>query len=195
MSYLNIAAIVNKTSVEGPGKRTAIWVQGCLKRCRGCCNPGFLEIKPAQIMSVSELCHLIDENHGNYDIEGITILGGEPFLQASGLAEIAEHAQRQGLSVMIFTGYQFDEIKEEKFSGASKLIRNTDVLVDGVYDSKLQEKERNWVGSTNQQFHYISGRYDNRIEKINNMITNEWRISAGNIITGNGLPFILKNRK
>ncbi len=115
-------------------------------------------------------------------------------MQASGLADIAEFAQKSGLSVMIFTGYTVDELNDVKFAGASKLIRFTDVLVDGEYDSDKQEKTRNWVGSSNQNFHYTGTRYDKRIEKNNNQITNEWRISTKNIITGNGLPFIIKNK-
>ena len=49
MSWLNIAKIIDVTQVEGPGLRTAIWVQGCLKRCVGCCNGQFLKIQPADV--------------------------------------------------------------------------------------------------------------------------------------------------
>ena len=45
MHWLNITKIIDVTEAEGPGLRTAIWTQGCLKRCRGCCNADFLKIK------------------------------------------------------------------------------------------------------------------------------------------------------
>jgi len=192
MNYLNIAAIVDQTHAEGPGLRTAIWVQGCLKRCKECCNPDFLEIKPAHIMSIDEVCLLIESNHKNYGIEGITLLGGEPFLQAKGLADIAKYTQGLGLSVMIFSGYRLEELDESGFAGAEKLLNYTDLLADGEFEPDKQETERNWVGSSNQNFHYISDRYNPKIEKATNHITNEWRISSDNKLSGNGLPFIIK---
>ena len=45
MAWLNIAKMIDVTQAEGPGLRTAIWVQGCLKRCVGCCNGKFLKIQ------------------------------------------------------------------------------------------------------------------------------------------------------
>ncbi len=45
MAYLNLASIRMCTESEGPGRRLAIWVQGCKKRCTGCCNPDMQEIK------------------------------------------------------------------------------------------------------------------------------------------------------
>ena len=44
MAWINLAKIIELTEAEGPGLRTAIWVQGCLKRCKGCCNGQFLKI-------------------------------------------------------------------------------------------------------------------------------------------------------
>ena len=49
MPLLNIANIVEATEAEGPGLRFVVWVQGCLKRCQGCCNPELLKIKPTHI--------------------------------------------------------------------------------------------------------------------------------------------------
>lgn len=48
MHWLNISHIVEATEAEGPGLRFVIWVQGCLKRCKGCCNGELLKIKPAR---------------------------------------------------------------------------------------------------------------------------------------------------
>ena len=95
MSHLNIAAIVPKTEAEGPGSRFAIWVQGCPLRCAGCCNPHYLEIKPAMIKSVQELLQdILTQRH---TVEGITLIGGEPFSQASALSELARGCQEAGL--------------------------------------------------------------------------------------------------
>jgi len=192
MNYLNIASIINNTSAEGPGIRMAIWVQGCLKRCSGCCNPQFLSIESQTIFDTSTLSSLILENKQKYNIEGITLIGGEPFLQAEGLSEIAIFAKSIGLSVMVFSGYDIDELTDSTFLGASALLKHTDLLIDGEYDYHQQETVRNWVGSTNQNFHYLSDFYSPEVEVIKLMITNEWRISTEGVLLGNGLPFIMK---
>jgi anaerobic ribonucleoside-triphosphate reductase activating protein len=188
MRFLNIAAIVNATHAEGPGLRTAIWVQGCLKRCKGCCNPHFLEIKPALIVSVDTLCSLLETNKVEYGIEGITLLGGEPFLQAQGLGELAKFAQSINLSVMTFTGYLLEDLSDEYCLGSSSLLQYSDLLIDGEYMSNRQEETRNWVGSTNQVFHYFSSYYGANIETQQQEITNEWRIGYDSNIVMNGFP-------
>lgn len=191
--YLNVAHIVDATEAEGPGLRFVVWVQGCLKRCQGCCNGDLLKIKPAHIMSpqdVIERLQLAKQN--NPALEGVTFLGGEPFLQAQGLADIALFAKQMGLSVMIFTGYLLEELTEQRFSGCLKLLAHIDVLIDGEFDQSQQETERNWVGSRNQKFHYLSDFYSDEIEMRALNVTNEWRVDLQGQVKGNGLPFIIK---
>lgn len=190
MTWLNIAHIVEATEAEGPGLRFVVWVQGCLKRCRGCCNGDLLKIKPAQIMSSQDIIDQVQLAKQQYPLlEGVTFLGGEPFLQAQGLADIAQLAQQMGLSVMVFTGYLLEELNEQQFLGSLKLLTYTDVLIDGEFDQNQQEMERNWVGSRNQKFHYLSNFYSNKIEKHALNVTNEWRVDLQGQVKGNGLPF------
>jgi anaerobic ribonucleoside-triphosphate reductase activating protein len=192
MAWLNVAKIIDVTQAEGPGLRTAIWVQGCLKRCVGCCNGQFLKIQPADVYDSKMIIEQIAQNQQQYGIEGVTLLGGEPFLQAEGLADVAQACRKMGLSVMVFSGYQLEELDDARFKGASQLLKVTDVLVDGEYQQALIENVRNWVGSTNQRFHYFTDFYDVSIETRSLTVTNEWRIDAQGNILGNGLPFILK---
>lgn len=192
MTWINLAKMIEATEAEGPGLRTAIWVQGCLKRCKGCCNADFLKIKPAELCQTQQIIARIQQAKTLYNIDGITLLGGEPFLQAQGLAEIAEATQQMGLSVMIFSGYLLEELHDRQFKGASQLLKATDVLVDGEYKIEHTERLRNWVGSSNQRFHYLSSRYTKDIETHNLTVTNEWRISSNGKILGNGLPFLVR---
>lgn len=192
MTWLNIAKIIDATEAEGPGLRTAIWTQGCLKRCSGCCNAEFLKIKPATIQTIEEIIERIEYNRTNYNIEGITLLGGEPFIQAEGLSLVASGCKKMGLSVMVFTGYILADIVEKKFKGSTDLLKYTDVLIDGEFEINQIEPRRNWVGSKNQRFHYLSTRYNEEIETMPLKATNEWRINSNGHISGNGLPFTLK---
>lgn len=164
MHWLNLASRLPCTKAEGPGRRAALWVQGCDKRCSGCCNPAYLQIVERDLVSTSSVLDWLADSHHEHDLEGVTFLGGEPMLQAQGLADIALGARMLGLSVMVFSGYTKGELELLELPGSMQLLHYTDVLVDGPYDSNLPEHGRRWVGSTNQQFHYLTGRYDSRIE-------------------------------
>ena len=192
MAWLNLGAVVDATEVEGPGIRTAIWVQGCLKRCQSCCNPDFLKIEPTNVVDVNQLKKQIELNKSHFGIEGITLLGGEPVLQAPGLSELAQFAHSIGLSVMLFTGYKLEELKESQFNGIDKLLKHVDVVVDGEFEPEIIEQSRNWVGSENQKFHYLSDRYDDAIEPIKEGVITEWRIDPEGVVSANGIPFIVK---
>ncbi|MBN6076647.1 radical SAM protein [Aggregatibacter actinomycetemcomitans] len=189
MHWLNIAHIIEATEAEGPGLRFVIWVQGCLKRCKGCCNGELLKIKSAHLMRSNEIIGLLQNTLEKSPLEGVTFLGGEPFLQAEGLADIAEAARNLDLSVMVFSGYKYTELLENKFSGSQRLLNFTDLLIDGEFDNTKIESVRNWVGSTNQKFHYLTNRYSTEIETRELAVTNEWRFNSNGQIQGNGLPF------
>ncbi|KYK92063.1 4Fe-4S single cluster domain-containing protein [Aggregatibacter actinomycetemcomitans] len=189
MHWLNIAHIIEATEAEGPGLRFVIWVQGCLKRCKGCCNGELLKIKPAHLMRSNEIIRLLQNTLEKSPLEGVTFLGGEPFLLAEGLADIAEAARNLDLSVMVFSGYEYTELLENKFSGSQRLLNFTDLLIDGEFDNTKIENVRNWVGSTNQKFHYLTNRYSTEIETRELAVTNEWRFNSNGQIQGNGLPF------
>lgn len=164
MVRLNIASWIACTEVEGPGKRFALWVQGCLLRCAGCCNPHMFELSPRNIMEAGEVWGLIQAAKDSHGIEGVTFLGGEPMLQARGLAEVARLCRKSGLSVVVFTGYTLEQLKENPLPGVPELLSETDLLIDGAFEAGQPEAERNWVGSANQRFHYLTDRYSPAIE-------------------------------
>lgn len=164
MHWLNLASRLPCTEAEGPGRRAALWVQGCNKRCCGCCNPAYLQLVERELVSAASVLDWLETAQHLHDLEGVTFLGGEPMLQAQGLAVVAQGAQSLGLSVMVFSGYTKAELEVLQLPGSVQLLQSTDVLVDGQYDANLPEHSRRWAGSTNQQFHYLTARYDDRIE-------------------------------
>ena len=189
MPKLNLAAWVECTEVEGPGKRSALWVQGCLRRCPGCCNPHMQDIVPKQIVDVEAMVSRIRDAQEKHNIEGLTFAGGEPMLQARGLAHVARGCQEMGLSVIVFTGYTLDELKRAPLPGTPELLANTDLLLDGPYDSDLPETERNWVGSANQQIHFLTDRYSPGIECDRSLQHDvELRIGGNQEVSMNGWP-------
>lgn len=96
---------------------------------------------------------------GTSDVEGVTLLGGEPFEQAAALGDFAAAVQSMGLSVMTFTGYTLDQIHAMPGRGPELLLDSTDLLVDGPYDANRLDTRRPWAGSTNQGFHFLTPRY------------------------------------
>ena len=189
MSWLNLASWIPCTEVEGPGRRAALWVQGCDKRCVGCCNPGYLKSVERDILSAETMIERLLAAHDEWGLEGVTFLGGEPFLQAQGLAVVAEAVSRAGLSVMTFTGYTLEELNDLSLPGTRGLLAWTDVLVDGPYEALNPDRSRNWVGSTNQRFHYLTDRYNSSIEGVDVPEREvEWRIRDDGRLVVNGWP-------
>ncbi len=164
MAYVNVAAMIDCTESEGPGRRFGLWVQGCAKRCPGCCNPEMLQVVPNQVVRASTVVDRITQAAFNHGLEGITFVGGEPMIQARGLAEVAQGSKGLGLSVMVFTGYTIAELQRLEPVGWRDLLAATDILVEGPYIESLQDTRRNWAGSTNQVFHFLTERHSAGIE-------------------------------
>src|SRR2546428_2243257 len=99
---LQVAQIVRRTEAEGPGRRYALWFQGCPLRCPGCCNPEMLPFADGTPRAVSDILVEIASARDHDLIEGVTLLGGEPLAHAAGAAALARGARALGLSVMAF---------------------------------------------------------------------------------------------
>lgn len=191
---LNIARVIERTRAEGPGLRFCIWTQGCLRNCPGCCNAAMQPLEPRMLLPAREMVSHVLSAAERYGIEGVTFLGGEPLLQAKGLAVVARAAHRAGLTVMAFTGFTLGECRVNPLPGVAELLAETDVLVDGPYLAERPERVRNWIGSANQCFHYLTDAYSPGIETdpaFRGQV--EFRIE-GDALRMNGCPRTLPER-
>src|SRR5436190_19321316 len=136
---LAVAQSVAHTAAEGPGWRYALWFQGCPLRCPGCCNP---EMLPFTGGTPRPVCDILAEIAAA-DVEGVTLLGGEPFAHAEGAAALARGTQALGKTVMVFSGYTLAELRAS--TDAAALLAHTDILVDGPYDRDRPDTLRRWV--------------------------------------------------
>src|SRR5438105_13067334 len=98
-AYVQVAQIVAATEAEGPGVRYALWFQGCPLRCPGCCNPEMLPFAGGTERDADALLAEI----AAADVEGVTLLGGEPFAHAAGAAELGRGTRAMGKTVMAFS--------------------------------------------------------------------------------------------
>jgi anaerobic ribonucleoside-triphosphate reductase activating protein len=182
-----VAHFVPCTEAEGPGKRFALWFQGCPLRCPGCCNPEMLPFEGGTAMPLPDILEQMFAAQEEHGIEGVTLLGGEPLAHARAGTEIARAAREIGLSVMVFSGYTLEEAQELPDAAVAELLSLTDVLVDGRYERDLPDIERRWIGSKNQRIYFLTDRYraDDLCWKKKNSL--EIRLD-GNGLSLNGFP-------
>jgi anaerobic ribonucleoside-triphosphate reductase activating protein len=95
----------------------------------------------------------------NPEIEGFTFSGGEPMLQAAGLATLAQIARKKReVSIICYTGFTLEQLLQNPPApGVSDLLSQIDVLIDGPYIATLND-ERGLRGSANQRIHLLSDR-------------------------------------
>jgi anaerobic ribonucleoside-triphosphate reductase activating protein len=120
-------------------------------------------------------------------IEGVTLLGGEPLAQPAGAAVLLRAAHDLCLTTMVFTGYTLAEVKQLSDPAVTNVLSETDILVDGPYLRELPERRRRWIGSANQQVHFLSGRCDANDPRWLLPNTLELRLRGGEL-TVNGFP-------
>lgn len=193
---VNIANVVEKTHSEGPGVRAALWVQGCSIHCPGCCNRHMWAFEDRTWIEARELAKRLLDIEG---IEGITLLGGEPFDQAAGLAELAALVKNNGLSVMTFTGYVLEELRAAHRDDYNALLDVSDLVVDGPYLQERATTKLPWVGSDNQRLHVLGERYASLVglftdeERLTEFVretnTMEIRVGADGRLLINGFAY------
>lgn len=150
MSSLKISGVIRESIVDGPGIRFVVFAQGCPRRCKGCHNPQTWPFDGGKDMTSREI---MEEVKKNPLISGITLSGGEPFCQPEGMAELAFAAHDNGLDVITYTGYLYEELLEMAKSAPDvmKLLKQIDVLVDGPFVTALKSYELKFKGSSNQR--------------------------------------------
>lgn len=157
------------TRVLGPGLRYVIWVQGCLKRCPNCINPAGRPLDRNGYYIDTEI--LFQEMSSAPQLTGLTISGGEPFLQADDLVVLIRRIKTETtLDVMMYSGYTLGELRARQSPSVDEILDNIDLLVDGEY---VEERNFNQMyrGSDNQRIHFLSKKYlpfKDRIEAAHN---------------------------
>jgi anaerobic ribonucleoside-triphosphate reductase activating protein len=194
---VDVGVEIADTEAEGPGRRYAVWVQGCPMRCPGCCNPELLRFGVGTPSTVEALYERVIAAHQRSPLAGVSLLGGEPFAQALPLSILAEQVRAAGLGVMVYSGYTLAELEQqiaEDRAGVARLLAATDLLVDGRYQRELPDTTRRWIGSTNQRLHFLSSRHHPAQPEFAQGETIELRFHDGELIIngwpwGKGLPW------
>ena len=119
MDALNVSHIQHFSTGDGPGIRTTVFLKGCNLRCPWCHNPETISPLPQALhfrqagrtqtfgvrMEKEPLLLQLIEDEDFYRVSGggVTFSGGEPLLQAEGVAEVAKELRARGISVVVDT--------------------------------------------------------------------------------------------
>lgn len=179
---------IKSTVVEGPGARACIWMQGCLRKCEGCFASDTWDPKGGYLYDTGELVNDIKSRKN--EIEGITIIGGEPFLQIRELIYILNEVKLMGLTSIVFTGYEIEELADN--IEMNEALQYIDLLIDGPFRLDEFDLSRPWVGSKNQRFIFLTNRYmkENFFNENKNKF--EIKVNTDGIIELNGMGDVNK---
>lgn len=142
--------------VLGPSKRAVIWVQGCPFTCGGCIVPESWDARGGEAVDVAVLSDWVLSQP---DLEGITLSGGEPMLQAGALVALIDRLRTQAdLGVVCYTGYTWETLQQQGNTDQLALLDRLDLLIDGRFQA-AEQADLLWRGSRNQRLLALSDRY------------------------------------
>lgn len=117
-------------TVDGPGVRYVVFVQGCPMRCAYCHNPDTWSMTGGKIMEASEIIEQYERNKGFYTGGGITVTGGEPLMQVDFLIELFTLAKEKGIHTCIdSSGIAFKPDNQAFIEKLDKLMPLTDLVM------------------------------------------------------------------
>lgn len=146
----NIHSIESCGTVDGPGLRYVIFLQGCPMRCLYCHNPDTWKYGTGKSMSAEEVLQGFYSNLPFYKNGGVTVTGGEPLLQIGFLLELFHNLKQHGVHTCIDTsGAVFSRDSIPFMEQLQELLSMTDlVLLDIKHISDPEHKKL--TGCTNQ---------------------------------------------
>ena len=163
-----VARILYPVKVLGPGNRIGIWFDGCAHHCTGCSNPELWDSKDEYRTDLETVMNLIHSISDQYDIDGFTITGGDPFYQPDALKQIVDEISKISTDIICYTGYEYKQLKKEY----AQILEKIAVLIDGKY---IEELNNGAVlrGSDNQNVIILNSAFREKYEEYLNATKNE----------------------
>mgnify|MGYP000867896209 CR=1 FL=1 len=135
----------NGSTVDGPGIRTVVFLQGCNMHCKGCHNPSTWDPLGGIEYDTEEL---IEELRHNSINKKITISGGEPLIQIEAVNDLL--TRLDNFDVCLYTGMEYEDVP---YPILSKLR----CIKCGSYHEELKCSNIPFIGSSNQSFVFLNG--------------------------------------
>lgn len=134
---------------NGPGIRTSFFLTGCDRNCKNCFNREYMDFNFGKIWDEEALREVL--SYLKLDqIEGLTILGGEPLENPLGLLQALKDI-RKGIdkSIWLYSGFKYEVLYNINI--AREILKLVDVLVDGEFVEELKDLSLDFRGSSNQR--------------------------------------------
>lgn len=143
---LNVASIIEESIVDGLGIRVVVFFQGCSHDCHGCHNPLLQPFELVKEYTVEELGDMILEYLTPLH-KGVTFSGGDPMFQPKEVYALIKYlrSKKTDMNIWMYTGFTFEEIKD------FPMVREIDVIVDGMFEEALKDLTLKFRGSSNQR--------------------------------------------
>ncbi len=147
---LRVARLYHGSVVDGPGRRSVVQLQGCPIRCQGCFVPETHDPRGGILLTIGEVVKALVDPAGE-PRDGITVLGGEPFFQPAGLADLLKELRGRSLHTVVYSGYTLELLARRSEPEVWEALHLIDLLVDGPFVAALAEGAGEWRGSRNQR--------------------------------------------
>jgi anaerobic ribonucleoside-triphosphate reductase activating protein len=138
--------------VDGEGVRCSLYVSGCLFACEGCFNRATWSFRYGTPYT-AELEERILTDLAQPYVQGLTLLGGEPFLNTGVCLTLARRVRAEfgdTKDIWSWTGYTYEDLLLDT-ADKLELLGHLDVLVDGPFDEALKDLRLQFRGSSNQR--------------------------------------------
>lgn len=143
---VRILDIIEETTADGEGFRTAIYMAGCRHYCKGCHNPQSWDMNGGYEVTIDYLLDIIKAD----EFANVTFSGGDPLYQCDGVTELARRIKEEtDKTIWCYTGFTYEEILDNAW--LSQILPYIDVLVDGPFVEELKTTELPFRGSSNQR--------------------------------------------
>ena len=153
-------------TVDGPGVRYVVFLQGCPMRCLYCHNPDTWQLNIGEQMTVEQVLDGYRKNKEFYGKGGITVTGGEPLIQTDFLIELFEAAKKEGIHTCIDTsGVTYNENNSKYIKKLDRLMKVTDLVMLDIKHINSEEHIK-LTGQANDQI-FLFAKY---LEKKNIMV-------------------------
>ena len=107
------------------------------------------DIQNGRRVSVSSIVHEVLAHKDAHD--GVAILGGEPFDQPESVAELVLRLKRNGLHIIVYSGYKIEQLIQRKNPATDYILTHIDLLIDGPFISSMRKGSGEYRGSRNQR--------------------------------------------
>ena len=138
--------------VDGEGVRNSLYVSGCLFACEGCFNKAVQKFNYGTPFTESLMNQIIEDLSHDY-VQGLTLLGGEPFLNTDVCLSVVKRVREtfgSAKDIWSWSGYTFEELLLET-PDKLELLHSIDILVDGRFELAKRNLNLQFRGSSNQR--------------------------------------------